>query len=64
MSRIDGGKELASIEDCVDTSIQRFQDYLEKRIQRLITATRNNAEDRSNNGTEISRKQKWKEKQL
>ena len=30
VSREDGGRELASIEDSVDTSIQRLEDYIEK----------------------------------
>ena len=59
VSRIEEGRGLASIEDSVDTSIQRLEDCIEKCRGRLITATRNNT-----NGTRNSRKQKWGEKQL
>ena len=31
VSRREGGRGLASIEDDVDTSIQRLEDYIEKR---------------------------------
>ena len=41
----EGGKGLVSIEDSVDASIQRLEDYTEKREERLITATRNNTDD-------------------
>ena len=44
MSRKEGGRGIASIEDSVDVSIQRLEDYIEKRGGRLITATRNNNE--------------------
>ena len=30
VSRKEGGRELASIEDTVDASIQRLEDYIEK----------------------------------
>ena len=36
-SRKAGGKALVSIEDSVHTSIQRLEDYVEKRRKRLIT---------------------------
>ena len=41
-SRKKGGRGLASIEDSVDASIQRFEDYIEKHKGGLIIATRNN----------------------
>ena len=41
VSRKEGGRGLASIEDPVDTSIQRLEDYIEKHDGRLITAIRN-----------------------
>ena len=61
VSRREGKIRLASIEDSVDTSIQRLEDYREKRGGRLITATRNNAENTRTNRTTINRKQKWEE---
>ena len=59
-----GGRELTSIEDSVDTSTQRLEDYIEKRKEGLITAIRNNTDNTKTNRTKISRKQKWEEKQL
>ena len=38
--RKEGGRGLASIEDSVDTSIQRLEDYIEKHERGLITAIR------------------------
>ena len=63
VSRKEGGSVLASIEDSVDASIQRLEDYMEKCRGRLITATRNNTENTRTNRTKIPRKQKWEEKQ-
>ncbi len=37
VSRKEGGRGLTSIEDSVDTSIQRFEDYIEKHEGGLIT---------------------------
>ena len=48
------GKEISGVEDSVDTSIQRLGDFIEKCRGKLITATRNNTDNR----TKISRKQK------
>ena len=62
VSRREGGKGLAAIEDSVDTSIQRLDDNIEKRGGRLITATRNNTNDTRTSGTTTTRKQKWEEK--
>ena len=64
MSRNEGGRELASIKDRVDTSIQRLEDVIEKPGGRLVIATKYNTDNTKNNGTEITRKQKWEEKQL
>ena len=64
VSRKDGGIELASTEDSVDESIQRLEDYLEKRGEGQITATRNNTDKMKTNWTTITRKQNWEEKQL
>ena len=41
VSRKEGGRRLASIEDTVDSSIQWLEDYIEKHERRLITAIRN-----------------------
>ena len=64
VSRKEGGSGLTIIEDSVDASIQRLEDYIEKRERRLITATRNNTDNMRTNKTTITRKQKWKEKQM
>ena len=45
VSRKEGGRGLASIEDSVHASIQRPEDYIEKHEQGLITAIRNNADN-------------------
>ena len=45
VSREEGGRGLASIEDSVDASIQRFEDYIEKHEGRLITAIRNDTDN-------------------
>ena len=61
--RKEGGKGFASIEDGVEASIQRLEDYIQKGGGRLITATRNNTDNTRTNRMTI-RKQKWEEKQL
>ena len=47
--RKEGERGLASIEDSVDTSIQRLEDYIEKHERGLITATRNNTDNTIDN---------------
>ena len=64
VSRREGGRGLTSIEDSVDTSIQRLEDHIQKHGGRLITAIRNNTNGTRTSGTTITRKQKWEEKQL
>ena len=64
VSRKEGGRGLASIEDSVDASIQQLKDYIEKCGDWLITATRSNIDNMRISRTTITRKQKWKEKQL
>ena len=64
VSRKEGRRGLASIEDSVHASIQRLKDYIEKHEQGLITAIRNNADNTIDNRMTITRKQKWEEKQL
>ena len=61
--RKEGGGGLASIEDSVDTSIQRLEDYIEKYEGGLITAIRNNTDNTIDNRMTKTRKQKWEEKQ-
>ena len=56
VSRREGGRELASIEDNVDASIQRLEDYIQKHGGRLIKATRNNTNDTRTSRKTITRK--------
>ena len=62
--RKEGGRELASFEDRVDTSIQRLEDYIEKHKGGLIMALTNNTDNTIDNRIAKTRKQKWEEKQL
>ena len=64
VSRKEGGRGLASIEDSVDASIRRLKDYIQKHDGGLITATRNNTDNTMDNRMTITRKQKWEGKQL
>ena len=48
----EGGRGLASIEDCVSASMQRFEDYTKKSKERLITAASS-----SNGNRKTKRKQ-------
>ena len=61
LSRKEGRRGLTSIQDNVDASIQRLEDYTKKHGGRLITATRNITDNTSINRTKITRKQKWEE---
>ena len=58
VSRKEGGRGLASIEDSVDPSIQRFEDYIGKHERKLITSIRNNTDNTMDNRMTITRKQK------
>ena len=62
--RTEGGRRLPSIEDSVDTSIQRLENYVEKHERGMITAIRNNTENTIDNRMKKTRKQKWEEKQF
>ena len=62
--RKEGGRELVSIRDSVDTSIQRLKDYIEKHERGLITAIRNNTDNMIDNRMTKTRKHKWEGKQL
>ena len=64
VSRKEGGRGFASIEDSVDALIQRLKDYIQKHEGALITATRNETENTMNNTLTITTKQKWEGKQL
>ena len=59
VSRKEGRGVLASIEDTVDASIQRLEDYIEKRERGLIAAIRNDTDDTIDERM-TTRKQKWK----
>ena len=64
VSRKEGGRGLASIEDSVDASIQRLENYIQKHDGGLITAIRNDTDNTMANIMIITRKQKWEVKQL
>ena len=64
VSRNQRRRVLTNIEDSVDTSIQRLEDYIQKCGERLITVTRNNTDDTRIGRMKITRNQKWEEKQL
>ena len=63
VSRKEGGRGLASIEDTVDASIQRLEDYIEKHERGLITTIRIDT-DNTINERMTTRKQKWEGKQI
>ena len=56
--RKEGGRGLASIEDSVDASIQRLEDYIEKHERGLITAIRNDTDNTIDDRMAATRKQK------
>ena len=64
VSRKEGGGGFASIEETIDTSIQRLEDYMEKNEGPLITTFTNETDNMMDNKMTISRKQKLEEKQL
>ena len=64
VSTREGGRGLATIEDRVDASRQRLEDYWIKCGGRLITTTRKITSNTRASKTKITRKQKWEEKQL
>ena len=64
VSRKEGEKGFISTENSVEVSIQRLEGWVEKRGERLITATRNNTDTPRTNKPTIIRKQKCEEKQL
>ena len=54
--RKEGGRGLASIEDSVDTSLQRLEDYIEKHERELISDIRNNTDNTIDNRMTKTRK--------
>ena len=64
VSRKEGRKGFASIEDSIDASIQRLEDYIEKHEGGLITAIKNDTDNTMTNRMTITRKQKWEGKQI
>ena len=64
VSRKEGGRGLVSIDNSVDASIQRLEEYLQQHGGGLITAIRNNTDNTMDNRMTITRKQKWEAKQL
>ena len=64
VSRKEGGRGLSSIEDSVDASIQRLEDYIEKHERGLIATIRNDTDNTIDERMTTTRKQKWEEKQL
>ena len=59
VSRKEGGRGLASVDDVVDVSARRLEDYIKKRKK-----TRNSTSNMNINRTTITEKQKLEEKQL
>ena len=64
VQRKEGGSGLTSIENSVDASIQRLEDYIQKRDGGLIAAIRNVTDKTMDNKMTITRKQKWEGIQL
>ena len=64
VSRKEGRRGLASIEDIVDASRQRLQYYIQKHNRGLITAIRNDTDKTMDNRMIITMKQKWERKQI
>ena len=62
--RKEGGRGHAIIEDTVDASIQRLEDYIEKHKRGHITTIRNYTDKTIDDRMTKIRKQKWVKKQL
>ena len=60
VSRKVGRRGHASIEDSVDASIKRLEDYIEKHEQGLITAIRNDIDNTMENRMTINREKNGK----
>ena len=63
-SRKEERRGHTNTEDGVDASIQKIEDYIQKREERLITTIRNNIDNMKTNRKTINRKLKWEKKQL
>ena len=61
VSRKQAGRGLTSIEDTVDASIQRLEDYIEKHERGLISAIRNDTDNTIDEIMTTTRKQNWRE---
>ena len=64
VSRKEGGRGLASIEETVDASMQRLENYREKHKRGLITTIRNDADNTIDERMTTTRKPKLEGKQL
>ena len=64
VSRKQGWRGLASIEDTFDASLQRLEDYIEKHEPGLITTIRKDTDNTIDERMTTTRKQKWERKQL
>ena len=62
VSRKEGERRLASIEESVDASIQRLANYIEKYGEGLITANRNDTNNTKTSKMKITRKTKVRRK--
>ena len=59
VSRKEGGKRLASIEDSVNALTHQLENYIEKHEGGLITTIKNDTDNTMTDRTTIIRKQKW-----
>ena len=65
VSRKGEGRELTTIEDCIDLSLQGLKECFKKGKERLFTTANNSSDNRRQKKTITkTRKQKWKEKQV
>ena len=64
VSRKEGGRELSSIEDTVDASIQWLENYIEKHEWGQITAIGKDTNNTTDDRMTITKKQKWEKTTL
>ena len=62
--RKEGRRRLVSIEDSVEASIQRLEEYTEKHERGLITASRNDTDNTIDDRMTTTWKQKWEKTTL
>ena len=60
VSRKEGRRGLASIEDSIDASIQKLEDYIEKHEEGLITVIRNDTDNTMDNSMTKNREKNGK----